>query len=55
MKSGIMHLLREDKELKELREEWKKNKRDPFPLFNFDQYMWVEDYKEHIKNELNKE
>ena len=48
----LLETLRRDKELQELREEWKKRMNTPFPGYNYDEYGGIEDYKEKIKLRL---
>lgn len=50
---GIGVKLRTNKELIELREEWKSKTDEPFPAFNFDEFISVESYIQHIKIELS--
>lgn len=45
--------LAQDNEYWELKERWKKERADPFPPFNFDEYLGIEDYKRKLKKELD--
>ena len=48
-----MKMLRTDKELLAMREEWKKKKRTPFPPYNYDEYAGIDDYKQKIRRRLD--
>lgn len=49
----LIEYLRTDKELIEMRKEWKENFSEPFPPFNNDEYGDIDSYKETIRNKLN--
>lgn len=48
----IMEFLRNDEELKRLRQEWKKKFQQPFPPWNYDCYGGMDDYKQRIREAL---
>ncbi|MEY8428768.1 hypothetical protein AALA00_13880 [Lachnospiraceae bacterium 46-15] len=51
--SSIMKFLKEDKELLEMREEWKElGIGRPFPPFNYDEYDGTDGYKKTIRKTL---
>ncbi len=45
----LIKKLRSDEELTRIRKEWIEKTDEPFPLFNFDQYSDIDDYKEKLK------
>jgi hypothetical protein len=49
---NLMEFLRNDAELKQLREEWKKQSGSNFPPYNYDEYAGIDDYKQKIRKEL---
>lgn len=50
---SIMWYLRTDEELLEMRKEWKElNTGIPFPLFHFETYVGLEDYKQRVKEQI---
>ena len=51
---NLMENLRNDAELKQLREEWKKKSGSSFPPYNYDEYTGIDDYKQKIRKELEK-
>lgn len=52
--SGIMHYLKTDKELLEMRKKWKESGiEEAFPPFNYDEYDGIDGYKETIRKQLN--
>ncbi len=51
---NLMEYLRNDAELKQLREEWKKKSGSSFPPYNYDEYTGIDDYKQKIRKELEK-
>ena len=53
MMQKLLQALDNDKEVKELRKQWKEKKRIPFPGYNYDQYAGIEDYKEKIRKKLS--
>ena len=48
----IIKRMRSDEEIQQLRVEWKEKMNSPFPLYNYDEYSSLEDYKEKIKRKL---
>lgn len=48
----IMEYLKNDLELKQLKEEWKVKFTENFPPYNYDEYNGIDDYKQKIKNVL---
>ncbi len=48
----IVDVLRNDKELKQFRQEWKGKFTQPFPPWNYDCYGGIDDYKQKIKEAL---
>ena len=47
----IVHCLRTDEELLEMRKEWKElDIEKSFPLFHFETYLGIEDYKKKSEN-----
>jgi hypothetical protein len=48
----LIEYLRTDKELIELRKEWKEKTDKPFPLFNNDEFGDISSYKSAIKDML---
>lgn len=49
----LIEYLRQDKELIQMRKEWKEKTNDSFPLFNNDEFGDIESYKAAIRNMLN--
>ena len=50
---GIVSKIRNDEEIKAMRNEWNENIKDKqFPLFNFESYIGIENYKEKVRAEL---
>ena len=50
----IVHCLRTDEELLEMRKEWKElDIEKPFPLFHFETYLGIEDYKKRVRKQLD--
>jgi len=50
----IVQCLRTDKELLEMRKEWKAlDIEKPFPLFHFETYLDIEDYKKRVRKQLD--
>lgn len=45
--------LTQDDEYWELRKRWESERVDPFPPFNFDEYLGIEDYKKQLKKALD--
>jgi len=52
MDMGMLGALRNDKELKQFRQEWKEKFDQPFPPWNYDCYGGIDDYKQKIKEAL---
>ena len=52
LEMNLMEFLRNDAELKQLREEWKKQSGSNFPPYNYDEYAGIDDYKQKIRKEL---
>lgn len=51
---GIMQQLRTDVELSSLRKEWKESGiAMPFPLFHFESYLGLDDYKQSVREQLD--
>lgn len=51
---GIMQQLRTDAELLSLRKEWKESGIEvPFPLFHFESYLGLDDYKQRLRKQLD--
>lgn len=51
---GIMRQLRTDAELSSLRKEWKESGIGiPFPLYHFESYLGLDDYKQRIREQLD--
>ena len=52
---GIVSRIRNDEEIKAMRKEWNENIKDKqFPLFHFESYIGIEDYKEKVRAELDR-
>lgn len=50
----LMRMLDEDQELQAMRKEWKDaGIKKSFPLFHFETYIGIDDYKEKVKKELD--
>lgn len=50
----IVHCLRTDEELLEMKKEWKElDMEKPFPLFHFETYLGIEDYKKRVRKQLD--
>ncbi len=50
----IVHCLRTDEELLKMRKEWKElDIEKPFPLFHFETYLDIEDYKKRVRKQLD--
>lgn len=50
----IVQCLRTDKELLEMRKEWKAlDIEKTFPLFHFETYLDIEDYKKRVRKQLD--
>lgn len=50
---SIMQQLRTDAELSSLRKEWKESGIGiPFPLFHFESYLGLDDYKQRVREQL---
>lgn len=52
---NLIKYLKEDKDLIEMRKEWKEKFKEPFPPFNNDEYMGIDSYKEEIRELLDAE
>ncbi len=51
---NIVQYLRTDEELLEMKKEWKElDIGKPFPLFHFETYLGIEDYKKRVKKQLD--
>jgi len=51
---NIVKYLRTDKELLAMRKEWKElGIENPFPLFHFETYLDIEDYKKRVRKQLD--
>lgn len=48
----MLECLRNDEELRQLREAWGKRFEQPFPPWNYDCYRGIDDYKQKIKEAL---
>lgn len=48
----LFYFLRTDKELNEMRKEWKEKFNKSFPPYNYDEYKDINDYKKKIKENL---
>lgn len=48
----LLKLIREDKEIQEMRKEWREKKDYPFPPYNYDEYGGIDDYKQKIRRRL---
>ncbi len=52
---GIVSQIRNDEEIKSMRKEWNEKIKDrTFPLFHFETYKGIEDYKERVRIELDR-
>jgi len=50
--NAIKRLIQDD-EYWSLRKRWENERTDPFPPFNFDEYLGIEDYKRKLKKALD--
>ncbi len=51
---NLMRKLQMDKELQVMRKQWKElDIENPFPLFHFETYLDIEDYKKRVKEKLD--
>lgn len=51
---NIVQCLRTDEELLEMKKEWKElDMEKPFPLFHFETYLGIEDYKKRVRKQLD--
>ncbi len=48
----IIIYLRNDEEVKQYKEKWKNMFKVPFPLYNYDCYGGIDDFKQKIKEAL---
>lgn len=52
--AGIVSTIRNDEEIKAMRKEWDEKIKDKqFPLFHFESYIGIDDYKERVRAELD--
>lgn len=52
--AGLGYQIRNDEEIKALRKEWNEKITDRmFPLFHFETYRGIEDYKQRVRAELD--
>jgi len=49
---ALVEILRNDKEIIELRAEWEEKMSTPFPPYNYDEYYGIEDYKKKIRQRM---
>ena len=52
MKMKILDVIRSDKEIQQLRQEWKEKFTRPFPGWNYDCFGGIDNYKQRIKMAL---
>ena len=53
--AGLGYQIRNDEEIKALRKEWNEKITDRmFPLFHFETYRGIEDYKQRVRAELDR-
>jgi hypothetical protein len=50
----LLRALDEDKEVQQMKKEWKEKMTIPFPGYNYDEYGGIDDYKQKIRERLNK-
>lgn len=48
----MLGYLRDDEDLKQYRKEWGEKFEQPFPPWNYDCYMGIDDYKQKIREAL---
>jgi len=48
----ILEKLKNDPEIKQLKEEWGNKTSSPFPIYHFNLYLGIEDYKKKIRAKL---
>ena len=52
MKMRILTLIRDDEEIKQLRQEWKEKFAESIPPWNYDCFCGIDNYKQRIKMAL---
>ncbi len=52
MNMKILTIIRDDEEIKQLRQEWKEKFTSSFPVWNYDCYGGVDDFKQRVKMAL---
>ena len=52
MKMRMLEVIRNDKEIQQFRHEWEEKFTQPFPLWNYDEFGGIDDYKQRIRDAL---
>lgn len=53
--AGLVERIANDEEIKAMRKEWNEKIKDKmFPLFHFETYRGIEDYKQRVRAELDR-